>query len=82
MIYETKGLSLEEVDEMYETINNAWQSDSFVPSRGFRKEETKNTGAVGSGEKLKGDIPVVDQSSEHTEGEHAEGNGVATEVSE
>jgi hypothetical protein len=81
MIYETKGLSLEEVDEMYEAINNAWQSDSFVPSREFR-QETKNIGAVGSGEKLKGDIPVVHQSSEHTEGEHAEGNGVATEVSE
>jgi len=77
MIYETKGLSLEEVDEMYEKVNNAWQSDSFVPSREFNPEETKNAGAVGSGEKLKDNIPVVDHSSEHTET-----NGVATEASE
>ncbi|KAI9680908.1 MAG: High-affinity glucose transporter rgt2 [Trizodia sp. TS-e1964] len=34
MIYETKGLSLEEVDELYSKVRNAWQSKHFVPSRG------------------------------------------------
>ena len=77
MIYETKGLSLEEVDEMYEKVNNAWQSDSYVPSREFNPEHTKNAGAVGSGEKLKDEVPAVDHSSEHTET-----NGPATEASE
>ncbi|KAH8793204.1 putative MFS monosaccharide transporter [Hyaloscypha finlandica] len=76
LIYETKGLSLEEVDEMYEKVDKAWKSNGFVPSREFRQED-KNTGAVGSGEKLKDDVPVVDHSSEHTEV-----NGVTTESSE
>ncbi|KAF2031389.1 glucose transporter-like protein [Setomelanomma holmii] len=31
MIYETKGLSLEQVDELYGVINKAWKSKSFVP---------------------------------------------------
>ncbi|KAH8800959.1 putative MFS monosaccharide transporter [Hyaloscypha sp. PMI_1271] len=76
LIYETKGLSLEEVDEMYEKVDKAWKSNGFVPSREFRQED-RNTGAVGSGEKLKDDVPVVDHSSEHTEV-----NGVTTESSE
>lgn len=76
LIYETKGLSLEEVDEMYEKVDKAWKSNGFVPSREFRQED-KNTGAVGSGKKLKDDVPVVDHSSEHTEV-----NGVTTESSE
>lgn len=31
-IYETKGLSLEDVDQLYETVGNAWESKNFVPS--------------------------------------------------
>jgi SP family sugar:H+ symporter-like MFS transporter len=31
MIYETKGLSLEQVDELYGVVNKAWQSKKFVP---------------------------------------------------
>ncbi|EAW14258.1 sugar porter family MFS transporter [Aspergillus clavatus NRRL 1] len=31
-IYETKGLSLEQVDELYAKVPNAWNSTSFVPS--------------------------------------------------
>jgi MFS transporter, SP family, sugar:H+ symporter len=77
MIYETKGLSLEEVDEMYEKVNKAWKSNGFVPSREFGQEHENNAAASGSGEKLKEETPVVDHSSEHTEV-----NGVAHETSE
>ncbi|RHZ72737.1 hypothetical protein CDV55_100765 [Aspergillus turcosus] len=34
-IYETKGLSLEQVDELYGKISKAWQSTGFVPSVNF-----------------------------------------------
>lgn len=38
-IYETKGLSLEEVDELYEKVDKAWKSPGFVPSEhAFRRE--------------------------------------------
>lgn len=36
MIYETKGLSLEEVDELYAKVGNAWQSYGFVPSVSYQ----------------------------------------------
>lgn len=35
MIYETKGLSLEEVDELYGKVGKAWQSKGFVPTVSF-----------------------------------------------
>ncbi|PVH16405.1 uncharacterized protein CXQ87_004696 [Candidozyma duobushaemuli] len=31
-IYETKGLSLEQIDELYEKVPHAWRSQGFVPS--------------------------------------------------
>jgi hypothetical protein len=31
-VYETKGLSLEQVDELYAKISQAWRSSGFVPS--------------------------------------------------
>jgi SP family sugar:H+ symporter-like MFS transporter len=36
MIYETKGLSLEQVDELYGVVGKAWQSKSFEPSVSFQ----------------------------------------------
>ncbi|KAF2855391.1 general substrate transporter [Plenodomus tracheiphilus IPT5] len=36
MIYETKGLSLEQVDELYGKVSKAWQSPGFVPSISFQ----------------------------------------------
>ncbi|KAF2151979.1 general substrate transporter [Myriangium duriaei CBS 260.36] len=36
MIYETKGLSLEQVDELYAKVPNAWQSQGFVPTVSFQ----------------------------------------------
>jgi SP family sugar:H+ symporter-like MFS transporter len=35
MIYETKGLSLEQVDELYGVVGKAWKSKSFVPQVSF-----------------------------------------------
>jgi SP family sugar:H+ symporter-like MFS transporter len=36
-IYETKGLSLEQVDELYTKISKAWQSPGFVPSVNYHE---------------------------------------------
>jgi SP family sugar:H+ symporter-like MFS transporter len=36
MIYETKGLSLEQVDELYSKVGKAWQSKGFVPTVSFQ----------------------------------------------
>ncbi|PPJ54639.1 hypothetical protein CBER1_07671 [Cercospora berteroae] len=35
LIYETKGLTLEQVDELYAKIPNAWNSPGFVPTVNF-----------------------------------------------
>ena len=35
MIYETKGLSLEQVDELYGVVSKAWQSKHFRPQISF-----------------------------------------------
>jgi MFS transporter, SP family, sugar:H+ symporter len=68
------------VDELYEQVDNAWTSEGFVPSTKFRVENDKNTAAVGSGEKLREDVPEADHSSDHTE--HTDVNGAATESTE
>ncbi|OAL07174.1 general substrate transporter [Phaeosphaeriaceae sp. SRC1lsM3a] len=36
MIYETKGLSLEQVDELYGKVDKAWKSKGFVPTVSFQ----------------------------------------------
>ena len=44
MIYETKGLTLEQVDELYGVVSKAWKSKEFRPVVAFRNatEEEKN----------------------------------------
>lgn len=37
MIYETKGLSLEQVDELYAKVGKAWKSQGFVPTVSFQE---------------------------------------------
>ncbi|KAK6437584.1 Plasma membrane low glucose sensor [Oleoguttula sp. CCFEE 5521] len=37
MIYETKGLSLEQVDELYAKVDKAWKSKGFVPTVSFQE---------------------------------------------
>lgn len=38
-IYETKGLTLEQVDELYGIVSKAWKSKSFRPQVSFRDVE-------------------------------------------
>jgi len=35
MIYETKGMSLEQVDELYAKVGKAWKSPGFQPTVSF-----------------------------------------------
>ncbi|KAG6126929.1 glucose transporter [Claviceps purpurea] len=37
MVYETSKISLEQIDEMYERVNNAWSSKNFQPSWSFQQ---------------------------------------------
>jgi hypothetical protein len=39
MIYETKGLSLEEVDQLYEEVNSAWKSKGWKPTTTFEQRK-------------------------------------------
>lgn len=39
LIYETKGLTLEQVDELYGMVSKAWQSKAFRPKVSFRDVE-------------------------------------------
>ena len=36
MIYETKSLSLEQIDELFDSFSKAWRSQSFKPTISFR----------------------------------------------
>jgi len=42
-IFETKGLTLEQVDEMYERVQNAWESKNFVPTISYEEEVRKGS---------------------------------------
>lgn len=42
MIYETKGLALEQVDELYAKVPHAWQSQGFVPTVSFQDVQDIN----------------------------------------
>ena len=37
MVYETSKISLEQIDEMYERVDHAWNSKGFVPSWSFQQ---------------------------------------------
>ncbi|PWW80703.1 putative transporter [Tuber magnatum] len=43
-IYETKGLSLEDVDQLYMTVDKAWRSQGFIPSISYSHEKMHATG--------------------------------------
>ena len=43
MIYETKGLTLEQVDELYGLVDKAWQSKQFRPKVNFRESMAEGT---------------------------------------
>lgn len=40
MIYETKGLTLEQVDELYGVVSQAWKSKQFRPQVQFSEMDT------------------------------------------
>jgi SP family sugar:H+ symporter-like MFS transporter len=42
-IYETKGLALEQVDELYAKVDKAWKSSGFVPTVSFQDVQDVNT---------------------------------------
>jgi hypothetical protein len=42
MIYETKGLSLEQVDELYGIVTKAWKSQAFRPAVHFSEIDPKS----------------------------------------
>lgn len=44
MIYETKGLALEAVDELYAKVSKAWQSKGFQPTISFQEVEKLDVG--------------------------------------
>lgn len=44
MIYETKGLSLEQVDELYAKVDKAWRSPGFVPTVSFQDVQDVQAG--------------------------------------
>jgi len=51
MVYETKGLTLEQVDEMYEEVDHAWKSPSFIPKdHVFRDHNVESITSVGKAE--------------------------------
>jgi len=61
MVYETSKISLEQIDEMYERVDHAWNSKSFQPSWSF--QEMRDGGASASGIQL----------TEHEEGRRRTG---------
>lgn len=52
-IYETKGLALEQVDELYAKVDKAWQSKNFVPTVRFTDvQEVNREGSVGDARRV------------------------------
>jgi len=49
LVYETSKISLEQIDELYERVDHAWDSKKFQPSWSFQdiREETENGTASG-----------------------------------
>jgi sugar porter (SP) family MFS transporter len=50
MVFETSKISLEQIDELYERVDHAWESKSFQPSWSF--QEMRDEGASSSGIQL------------------------------
>jgi SP family sugar:H+ symporter-like MFS transporter len=70
LIYETKGLSLEQVDEMYAKVPQAWKSKGFVPTVSFQEvRDVAEGGAVRSRSLAEIESTVVGKKSvSHQEG--------------
>ncbi|ATZ50107.1 hypothetical protein BCIN_05g04880 [Botrytis cinerea B05.10] len=57
MVYETSKISLEQIDELYERVEHAWNSNNFEPSWSF--QEMRDEGASASGIQLQ--LQLADQ---------------------
>ncbi|TIA12804.1 general substrate transporter [Aureobasidium pullulans] len=63
LIYETKGLSLEQVDELYSKVDKAWKSTDFVPTFSF--QNVAHAG-VNAREKSLADFEAVVEERHHS----------------
>lgn len=52
MVYETSKISLEQIDELYERVDHAWQSTNFQPSWSFQDIRDETTAGTSSGVSL------------------------------
>lgn len=52
MVYETSKLSLEQIDELYERVDHAWNSAKFQPSWSFQDIREETTSGLASGVSL------------------------------
>ncbi|OJJ68917.1 hypothetical protein ASPBRDRAFT_57477 [Aspergillus brasiliensis CBS 101740] len=64
-IYETKGLSLEQVDELYSKVSSAWHSPGFIPSAHFAGADAEKAGP--SVYEVEDKFPTKRESSQHIE---------------
>ena len=46
MVYETSKISLEQIDELYERVEHAWDSGRFQPSWSFQDIQDNDTAAA------------------------------------
>lgn len=60
MVYETKGLSLEQIDDMYIKVDHAWQSGAYVPTEYVFKNSAIHS--ISSAGKAEGVSEIEDQS--------------------
>ncbi|KAK5706710.1 Plasma membrane low glucose sensor [Elasticomyces elasticus] len=67
LIYETKGLSLEQVDELYGIVSKAWKSQEFRPQVSF--QDAEEMGAAKRGMSLS---EVAEKKASIGHGEHAD----------
>jgi len=74
MVYETSKISLEQIDEMYERIDHAWQSKGFEPSWSF--QQMRDLGYSDSG------IPPEDHELQQTPTSHSDSGVSGTSTSE
>jgi MFS transporter, SP family, sugar:H+ symporter len=80
MIYETKGLSLEQVDELYAKVPHAWQSSGFQPTVSFT--EVQEFGAADHRKASLADLEgeAIRRKSVVSTGENTKNNGYHKEL--
>ena len=67
MIYETKGLSLEQVDELYGIVSKAWKSRNFRPQLSFQDVEEMGGAKRGMSMSEMADVSQRKRSVDHVE---------------